>query len=497
MRYLPTGNWMQKADAHTIHEIGIPSLVLMERAALGIVEVIKSKAPKNKKILIVCGSGNNGGDGFAIARLLHDENYSVEIAFVGKTESMSDECKQQYCICKNIGISIATEIPVKEYGVIVDAIFGVGLCREISGKYASAIERLNAMEGYKVAVDIPSGVSSLDGKILGIAFKADLTVSVQCEKLGTVLYPGKDFAGEVVVKSIGINTELYQNNTEICYTLEQDDLCTCLPKRVANSHKGTYGKVLMITGSEGMAGAAYLSAKAAYVSGAGLVQIYTAKENRSILQQLLPEAIISTYTEYSEEELKQLLNWSDVVCIGCGLGQGKTADKLLQGVFQFCKVPCIIDADGINLLSERMELLEKSTFPIALTPHMKEMTRLLKCSIAKLNADRMNILTDFVKRYPVVCALKDARTLVAKENHSLFVNTAGNNAMAKAGSGDVLAGVITGLTAQHMNLYDSVVSGVYLHANGGDYAKKSCGVYSVLAEDLISGIKDVLKQIEQ
>ena len=144
-----------------------------------------------------------------------------------------------------------------------------------------------------------------------------------------------------------------------------------------------------------------------------------------------------------------------------------------------------------------MELLEESTFPIALTPHMKEMTRLLKCSVAKLNADRMNILTDFVKKYPVVCALKDARTLVAKENHPLFVNTAGNSAMAKAGSGDVLAGVITGLTAQHMNLYDSVVSGVYLHANGGDYAKKTCGVYSVLAQDLISGIKDVLKQIEQ
>lgn len=497
MRYLPTGNWMQKADAHTIHEIGIPSLVLMERAAIGIVEALKSKSLDMERILIVCGSGNNGGDGFAVARLLHEENYSVTIALVGKMESMSEECRQQYCIADNLGIPIVTEIPDVRYSVILDAIFGVGLSRDIGGKFASVIEQLNKKEGYKIAVDIPSGVSSANGKILGTAFKADLTVSVQCEKLGTVLYPGKDFAGEVVVKSIGIDTEIYRDNKEICYTLEQKDFHTCLPKRVANSHKGTYGKVLMITGSKGMAGAAYLSAKAAYTSGAGLVQIYTVQENRAILQQLLPEAIISTYTEYSEEELGRLLKWADVVCIGCGIGQGKQAEALLQGVLRFCNVPCVVDADGINLLAKHMELLKKCAFPIVLTPHMREMTRMLGCSIPELIENRFDQLMTFVRQYPVVCALKDARTIVAEKNQSVFVNTAGNNAMAKAGSGDVLAGVITGLAAQHMNIYNSAVTGVYLHACGGDNAKEQCGSYSVLAEDLIMGIKNVLSQLEQ
>lgn len=494
MRYLPTGSWMQKADAHTIQEIGIPSMVLMERAALGIVESLQAKCLDLEHVLIVCGSGNNGGDGFAVARLLQEKNYSVTIAFVGKKESMSEECRQQYHIASNLGIPIVTEIPQMQYSVILDAIFGVGLSRDIRGTYADVIEQINEKEGYKVAVDIPSGVNSADGRILGIAFEADLTVSIQCEKLGTVLYPGKNFAGEVIVKPIGIDTGLYQNKKEVCYTFEKNDLETYLPKRTANSHKGTYGKVLMITGSKGMAGAAYLSAKAAYTSGAGLVQIYTAQENRTILQQLLPEAIISTYTEYSEKELRHLLNWADVVCIGCGLGQDEPARQLLCGVFRFCKVSCIIDADGINLLAHQMELLQDCTFPVVLTPHMREMTRMLDCSIQELSENRIDKVIDFVEQYPVVCALKDARTIVAEKDRPLFVNTAGNHAMAKAGSGDVLAGVITGLAAQRMNMYDGAVTGVYLHACGGDKAKEQCGSYSVLAEDLIAGIKTVLRQ---
>lgn len=496
MRYLPTGSWMQKADAHTIQEIGIPSMVLMEKAALGIVEALRDKHLNLENVLIVCGSGNNGGDGFAVARLLQEEQHAVTIAFVGKKESMSEECKQQYRIADNLGIPIVTEIPDSGYNIILDAIFGVGLSRDITGRYAAVIEQLNRMNGYKVAVDIPSGVSSSNGKILGVAFKADLTVSIQCEKLGTVLYPGKEFAGEVIVQKIGIDTRFYKDNNEIAYTLETGDLKTQLPKRVANSHKGTYGKVLMITGSSGMAGAAYLSAKSAYTSGAGLVQIYTAQANRTVLQQLLPEAIITTYEQYSQEELCRLLDWADVVCIGCGLGQSTVAESLLKGVFQFCKVPCIVDADGINLLAGEKELLKKSSFPIILTPHMLEMTRLLGGTVSELVENRIDMLGAFVEQYPVVCALKDARTIVAEKNHALFVNTAGNSAMAKAGSGDVLAGVITGLTAQHMDVYESAVLGVYLHAKGGDEAKTQCGSYSVLAEDLIEGIKSVLKQTE-
>ena len=246
-----------------------------------------------------------------------------------------------------------------------------------------------------------------------------------------------------------------------------------------------------------MSGAAYLSAKAAYISGGGLVQIYTEESNRVILQQLLPEAIVSVYTEYDRQQLESLMHWSDVVCIGCGLGQSHTAEQILEYVLQNIEVPCVIDADGLNLLSKRMDLLPKDEKEIVLTPHMKEMAGLLGCSIKKLVQERFQVLKEFTHRYGVVCVLKDARTVVASREKKMFVNMAGNSAMAKAGSGDVLAGTVAGLLAQHMPVYEGAVAGVYLHACGGDEARRFCGAYSVLAEDLTEGIKTCMKQMEK
>lgn len=253
----------------------------------------------------------------------------------------------------------------------------------------------------------------------------------------------------------------------------------------------------MITGSEGMAGAAYLSAKAAYTSGAGLVRIYTTTSNREILQQLLPEAIISTYTAYNEEELEQLLAWADVVCIGCGLGKSRTSEELLKAVMQKCGVPCVVDADGINLLSCHRGLLRDANMPVVLTPHMKEMAGLMGCSVSELKEERFVKILQFTGQYPAVCVLKDARTVVAERTNRMFVNTAGNQGMAKAGSGDVLAGVITGLLAGGLPVYEGAVLGVYLHACGGDEAKKKLGSYSILAKDLITGVGLCMKEAEE
>ena len=487
---------MQKADAHTIQKIGIPSVVLMERAALKTVEMMEQESIDCANALVVCGSGNNGGDGFAIARLLHEKDRRVTVAFVGKEASMSEECRLQAEIVRNLGLKIVTEIPEAEYTVIIDAVFGVGLSREVTGHYADVILQMNTMSGKKVAVDIPSGICSYSGRVLGSAFRAELTVSFQCEKLGTVMFPGKDYAGKKMVADIGIDTGFFRVNEEICYTLERSDILQRLPVRKANSHKGSYGKVLMITGSKGMAGAAYLSAKAAYICGAGLVQIYTEESNRSILQQLLPEAIISVYQSYDEEQLNRLLKWADVVCIGCGLGQNAVSESLLKGTLKYCKIPCVIDADGLNILTCHMDLLTNTDSPVILTPHMKEMSGLLGCSVGEITEERFDRLSGFARQYPVTCVLKDARTVVAKSRKPFFVNTAGNQAMAKAGSGDVLAGVITGLLAQHMDAYEAAVLGVYLHAGGGDEAKDISGSYSVLAEDLISGVKTCLRKAQ-
>lgn len=496
MRYLPNGAWMQKADAYTIHEIGVPSVVLMEHAAESMVNILEQENVDCSKTLIVCGSGNNGGDGFAVARLLAQKGYSVVTAFVGKEASMSEECRLQCQIVKNMGLPVVANIPEEEYSLIIDAVFGVGLCREISGHYAEVIQQMNMMSGTKAAVDIPSGVCSTTGKILGIAFEADLTVTFQCEKMGCALFPGKNYAGNVFIADIGIDTKIFENKKEIPYTLEALDLKERLPKRSADTHKGSYGKVLMITGSKGMAGAAYLSAKAAYTCGAGLVQIYTDEVNRAVLQELLPEAIISVYQEYDDVSLKNMLGWADVVCIGCGLGKTETSKRLLEGTLKNCKVPCVIDADGLNLLTGQKELLRECECEVILTPHMKEMSGLVDRSITEIAEHRFELLEQFVEEYPVICALKDARTAVVQSGKALFLNTAGNHAMAKAGSGDVLAGTITGMLAGHLDTFNAAVTGVLLHACGGDEARAELGSYSVLAQDLISGIQRCLKKVE-
>lgn len=496
MRYLPNGTWMGKADAYTIEQLGIPSIVLMEHAALKTVEAMEQEAIDLGKVLIVCGSGNNGGDGFAVARLLKQKGCSVTVLFTGKESSMSPECKIQAHAVRCLGIPIVTELPDESFPLVVDAIFGVGLNREIQGHYKELIQQLNELPGQKVAVDIPSGIHAGTGQVLGVAFQADLTVSFQCEKLGTVLFPGKSFAGKVLPADIGIQENIFAKEREVCYTLDLADVPSLLPRRKANSHKGSYGKVLMITGSEGMAGAAYLSAKAAYTCGAGLVQIYTPTSNRVVLQQLLPEAIVTTYEDFDQKHLRELLEWADVICIGCGFGQSEVSHQILKCVLTHRQVPCVVDADGINLLSCSMEYVIPNSDPLILTPHLKEMSRLTGCSVAEIQEKRFQILDEFCNHYDAVCVLKDARTVVAREGKQYFVNTAGNQSMAKAGSGDVLAGVITGMLAGHLEPYDAAVAGVYLHACGGDHAKETLGSYSVLAEDLIAHIGAVIKEAE-
>lgn len=494
MRYLPDGIQMNAADRYTIEHIGIPSLVLMERAALKTVEIIKKHGTDTSAALIVCGSGNNGGDGFAIARLLKEKGEEVQVLFAGKESSLSGECGVQKGIAERLGIIILTEIPDAEYTVIIDAMFGVGLCREIEGKYADIIRWMNCQHCEKVAVDIPSGVNAADGTIFGTAFRADYTVSMACVKAGCELYPGKDYAGETEAVQIGIDPSYFDDIEDVSVTYEENDISALLPERKENSHKGNYGKVLMITGSSGMAGAAYLSAKAAYAVGAGLVRIYTPEDNRMILQQLLPEAIISCYHEFNETELVRFLDWADVICIGCGLGTGAVAQAILECTMKKKEVPCVIDADGLNLLSCRMNLIKEDGNPIILTPHMKEMSRLTGITIDGLVAGRMETVRRFTEKYPVTCVLKDSRTIVRQKGRHPFINLAGNSAMAKAGSGDVLAGVITGILAQGRDAYQSACLGVYIHACGGDEARKEKGSYSVLARDLITGIEMCIKK---
>ena len=469
-------------------------MVLMERAALEVVRCMEEEQLDFRKVLVVCGSGNNGGDGYAIARLLHLKGHDVTIFFAGNSQKRSEENAQQAKIAAHYEIPVITNLDTEEYSVIIDALFGTGLKREITGHYREILCSVNQMTGEKVAVDLPSGIHDTTGAQMGIAFCADLTVAIAFPKRGLFLQEGNVCAGKILTGDIGISSETFSEGT-VTFGYEKQDLFLGFPKRKKNSHKGSYGKVLMIAGSKGMSGAAYLSAKAAYAVGAGLVQIYTHEENRVILQQLLPEVIITTYDTFDSEQLEKLIQWADLIGIGCGLGKSDTAERVMQYTLKRALVPCVVDADGINILSKHMEWIEVTNALIVLTPHMKEMSRMLQCSVKELIEQRMERLHAFVERYKVVCVLKDARTLVAKEHRNTYLNLSGNAAMAKAGSGDVLAGVIVGILAQQCEPYTSACLGVFLHGLAGDMARDKKGAYSVLASDLVAEISSVLKNI--
>lgn len=490
---------MKAADQYTIQKLGVPSLELMEHAAQACVQVLEDEKVDLSHVCVVCGSGNNGGDGFAIARILQNNRYSVETFCVGNPEHYTEETQEQMYRLQECGGKITYGMPQEDsYSVIIDAVFGVGLSRKVEGRYRQVIEQMNRMRGTKFAVDIPSGLSATTGCILGCAFKADYTVTFQLKKIGLELSQGRTMAGKVIVPDIGISTDSICEDQEIVRTAGKDIYRKMLPDRPEDSNKGTYGRLLVIAGSKGMAGAAYLNAHAAYMTGAGLVRIYTSSDNREILQTLLPEAIITTYEEYNKEELLSLLTWADGVCIGSGLGMSRLSEKILKTVIEYVKVPCLIDADGLNLLAENKNYLNQmAERRFVITPHMKEMSRLTGTPVEELKADRMQILKDFISRYRITCVLKDSRTLIASEEKGIRMNLTGNSAMAKAGSGDVLAGVISGWMVQEKEAEDAAELGTYIHGLSGDLAKFEKGVYSVMARDLIEYISKALMKLEE
>lgn len=490
---------MKAADQYTIQKLGVPSLELMEHAAQACVQVLEDEKVDLSHVCVVCGSGNNGGDGFAIARILQNNRYSVETFCVGNPEHYTEETQEQMHRLQECGGKITYGMPQEDsYSVVIDAVFGVGLSRKVEGRYRQVIEQMNRMRGTKFAVDIPSGLSATTGCILGCAFKADYTVTFQLKKIGLELSQGRTMAGRVIVPDIGISTDSICEDQEIVRTAGKDIYRKMLPDRPEDSNKGTYGRLLVIAGSKGMAGATYLNAHAAYMTGAGLVRIYTSSDNREILQTLLPEAIVTTYEEYNKEELLSLLTWADSVCIGSGLGMSRLSEKILKTVIEYVKVPCLIDADGLNLLAENKNYLNQmAERRFVITPHMKEMSRLTGTPVEELKADRIQILKDFISRYRITCVLKDSRTLIASEEKGIRMNLTGNSAMAKAGSGDVLAGVISGWMVQEKEAEDAAELGTYIHGLSGDLAKFEKGVYSVMARDLIEYISKALMKLEE
>lgn len=496
MKYVLTSAQMKQADANTMGHFGMLSAVLMERAAMAAVEEITARFPKKEtRILIACGTGNNGGDGIAMARLLFLAGYPAAVLFPGKEEKCSVECARQLDIARRYQVPIFREFPEGDWDVVADALFGIGLDRAIGGIYAPLIERLNALPAYKVAVDISSGISADTGQIMGIAFRADLTATFGFAKAGQLLYPGAQYTGTLAVKDIGIDETSLRGALPGIRCLGKEDLAF-LPGRKAYSNKGSYGKLLIIAGSRNMAGAAALSGKAACRMGTGLVKIVTPEPNREIIQSLLPEAILSTYTDETDipAYVQELTGWADAVVAGPGIGVSDTAAKIVKVLLETSDKPLLLDADALNLIAVHPEWLPAAgNAQVVITPHLGEMSRLTGLPVPELQKDLIGCARQFAADRQAVTVLKDARTVTAAPDGTTWINRSGNNGMATAGSGDVLSGIIGALLAQGVVAQTAASLGVYVHGLAGDAASAKVGQAYMMASDIVKNLKTVRK----
>lgn len=487
MKRIVTAAQMKDLDNSTIRYHKISQMVLMERAALSVVRHLESY--DLCRTLVICGSGNNGGDGIAVARILHMRGVSVDVYFAGNPQKKSTGCKEQSEIAETYGVRWVNNPQYSEYTTIVDALFGVGISREITGNYARIIQAVNDAGVPVVAVDIPSGICADTGKVMGCAIYADRTVTFAYAKVGQLYGDGRQYCGTLAVEDIGIyetKTVTEEEKDTNYYGIVAADLKK-IPIRLAQGNKGTFGKVLLIAGSEDMPGASVLCGQAILRTGAGMLKIVVPKENRQILTAALPEAMIAAYDseETALEQIEKGLRWADVAVLGPGIGMSKLAEAMTAYVMKNCSLPLVLDADGLNIISQNLEWLRQRSCPCILTPHMGELARLLGQSVSKTKEDFFEKIQDFSEQYQVQCVCKDAVTCTVMPRRRIYINQTGNCGMATAGSGDVLTGMIGGLLAVGTPMAYAGPLGAYLHGACGDRIKEEKGAAHLIAGDLI------------
>lgn len=488
MKYAVDSEISKFIDNYTIEKLGVPSMVLMERAALSVAGKVAEVAVNfnhEVKIVAVCGVGNNGADGIAAARILTWQGLKVDIVIVGDESKATPEFVKQKEIAEKSGMYFGNISTIGEYVIVIDAIFGVGLTRDVEGEYAKAVELINAGNSYVVSVDIPSGISASKGNICKVAVKADSTVTFGYHKVGMLLYPGKEYAGEVTVSDIGFSPMAVNEMNPAMYFVQED--IGRIPKRLEYSNKGTYLRALIIAGNEDMSGAAYLSGAAAYRCGVGLVEIFTHNNNTEVLKRNLPEAIVTGYDRDNVEVLlNEKLEKADVIILGPGLGTGDVSKKIVEIVLSCGNVPLIIDADGLNIIANNKAVLKTYPSTVIITPHIGEMARLTNMDKQEIVSDIIKTAKDFSDEYNVICVLKDAATIVSEpQTKRVYINNSGCGAMSKAGCGDVLTGVIAAMLALRLEPFSAAAMGVYIHGLAGEKATAGINEHSLMASDLI------------
>ena len=502
---------MRDLDRYTISTIGIPSPVLMELAgrscAILCCHLMREKGARSA--FIMCGPGNNGGDGFVVARYLKNFGFDVRVGLFCDPSSLKGDALLNFNILKHFGVHLTEfmdasnknqlEDALRDAELIVDALFGTGLVRPVEGVYAEAITIANKCDAIRVAVDIPSGVCSDTGRVMGVAFDAHYTVTFGAAKVGHFSYPGRRYCGRVEVADIGIPAKAIEE-AKGAILIEREDAGRFFGERQKDAFKNSFGHVAFVGGFVGKAGAALLGAMSALRMGAGLVTIGTDAVAQAHLEGRFPDLMIEAVADIHEDKvhvredaLLRLLEGKDCICVGPGLGLRRGTEDVVRICLE-SGIPTVLDADALNLIAQG-RLTLKARKDIVITPHPGEAARLLGYKTSDIQANRVSAVKELARKFDAVAVLKGAGTLVADPDGNLAVNPTGSPALATAGSGDCLCGMIGALLARKVAPFDACCAGVYLHGLCGELAEKDFTQHGVSASDLISYIPAAIKSV--
>jgi len=508
-----TAKQIREIDQLSSTQFGIPSILLMENAGMRIVEALQKRFDdfEDLNIGIVCGKGNNGGDGFVVARQLIQKGMAPAIFLLGQEEDVSGDARINLDILKAIGCAPTLIADIEDWqqektvlfdaDVVVDALLGTGLTKPATGLYAAVIESLcdDFPRAEIVSIDLPSGLPADSAYPVGPGVKADLTVTFTALKPCLVLFPNQEYAGDVVLADIGNPMELLDSPDLKLNLIAPEEFDSAIVMRPADSNKGDFGKVLVVGGSVGKSGAVAMTGRSALRSGAGLVTVATPESVISIVATSMPELMTAVLAD-DAKAIRGLLEGKSVVAIGPGLGTEPATQKLVRKFLKESQVPTVVDADGLNAYSEYpAELRGDAARPVIITPHPGEMSRLAGKSIEFITANRIEVAGNFAVANNVYVVLKGFRTVVAVPDGSIYINVTGNPGMATGGTGDILTGMIAGTIAQERfgSMIERICLAVYLHGLAGDLASEKIGEECLVATDILQFLPAAFEKLRQ
>ncbi len=519
MQLLATGDQMQKIDRIAINKVGIPGLILMENAGRSFVDELSGRvAPiRGKRVVVVCGKGNNGGDGYVLARHLLNRECSVDVVLLCRRQEVRGDAKTNLDILfklvpqSNGTLRILKGLPVSRLrrlqkpDIVVDAMFGTGFRGKVRGTYLAAIQWMNRTGAFVASVDICSGADASTGIVENEAVHADLTITFGVPKVGQFVGAGRENSGDVVVTDISIPQTLIEQQRIRTFRIGRDDVSTELPTRSMTAHKYGVGKVFVLAGSRKFTGAPFMTAQAAMRTGAGAVIVGLPKSVQPILARKFTEVMISPLDETSEgsvsleayEAIMEKVRWADSVAIGPGLTRDPETRELLLKLIPAIGKPLVIDADALAAVGDNHSSVSRRKYPTILTPHAGELAIIAGKDASSLESMRVEAARNAAKTLRCIICLKGSPTVTAVSTGEAYLNSTGNPGMATIGSGDVLTGIIACFASQHMRPDAAAYSGVFVHGLAGDVAAREMGQRSLMALDIMNHIPDALKELEK